>query len=701
MSRITLTNIARDDLPKRGQDRGPDVYPFYDAALEQHYHKLVTPDFTRSRGIQPLRAFDTTEKSLRHCWVRPSITDFRPAPGQRKGWSWAKTIVVERDPEAFPSDQGLLDAEDLGDEVVTLLPEASAPLPAPPPTPLHNMPSLLRSLASASFIDDSPLPMPLGIEEYEMGSRTPSPPPPFLASAALAPPASEPIPSASPVSAPPALVPTSASTATSMASVSKPEITNIRVKVYRLKVPTGMKLLLRRWRESIRCLQNEAIRLVNQAERKSHPYLGAFGLIRLLGHNGSDFIKRHPFLKDTYAYSRRHVLVKAVANRKAIISNYSNLSASERLRKPMPTISPYTAERDRAQGWTVAFDKSTGSIEAEYDPFDASRVTGLKLVTSKSTIGRTEVSEYRLKICLRGQRQRQELLHLCKPSGKKRKLPREWFIRHEPTGRWYLHVCYKLTDNKTFKARQKAEKRRNGRTILEGPVRVKSIDPGARTPFTIYTSEGQAIDIGSETHRARLRRLRHSADRCQSQLNTLRSLNRRPSRHIGRGKRKRRFALPHPQRRRIAKQRRLIFDKSANLVKELHCRTAHFLAVSSDIIVMPRMEISAMVRRRRRGGLTKETKRELLGWSHYAFVNRLAIKCHDMAFDERFPHKKDRPPLLLVQPEAYTSKTCASCGRLNDRLGSSKRFKCPFQDCTYEADRDHNGAFNMVLKAIR
>lgn len=28
-----------------------------------------------------------------------------------------------------------------------------------------------------------------------------------------------------------------------------------------------------------------------------------------------------------------------------------------------------------------------------------------------------------------------------------------------------------------------------------------------------------------------------------------------------------------------------------NLVKEVHCRTAHFLALSSDVIVMPHMEV--------------------------------------------------------------------------------------------------------------
>ena len=69
-----------------------------------------------------------------------------------------------------------------------------------------------------------------------------------------------------------------------------------------------------------------------------------------------------------------------------------------------------------------------------------------------------------------------------------------------------------------------------------------------------------------------------------------------------------------------------------------------------------------------------------------------------MAPNERYPWKARRKTLLLVQPEAYTSKTCPSCGTLNKRLRSNKVFNCP--NCPYVADRDHNGAFNMILKVI-
>ena len=285
---------------------------------------------------------------------------------------------------------------------------------------------------------------------------------------------------------------------------------------------------------------------------------------------------------------------------------------------------------------------------------------------------RRTVSEFRTKIRLRGQSQRRALLFdICDVRGKKKryKLPRE-SIHVDSTGRWYLHVCYLLTDQEKFDADEKARKDRQGRTVLDGQIKLKSLDPGARTPYTVYTSEGQTIDIGAEEDRARLRRLRHRQDELQSQLTCKRPKNRRPSHKLGRRKRQRRFAEPRSRRRNLEKDLKYSFATSANLVRELHCRADNFLAVSSDVIIMPRMEVMGMVKRRR-SRLTLETKRELLGWSHAAFVNRLAVKCHDIAYDKRYPHKTDRPTTLLVQPEAYTSKTCACCGQLNSRLGES------------------------------
>ncbi|CDS01208.1 hypothetical protein [Sporisorium scitamineum] len=112
---------------------------------------------------------------------------------------------------------------------------------------------------------------------------------------------------------------------------------------------------------------------------------------------------------------------------------------------------------------------------------------------------------------------------------------------------------------------------------------------------------------------------------------------------------------------------------------------------------MPRMEVRQMIRHRRGQSLARSTRQKLLGWGHIAFLNRLAVKCFDVSVNERY--NKARPTVLLVQPEAYTSKTCGTCGELNHSLGSSCRFNCA--NCCYIADHDYNGAYSMLLKAIK
>ena len=46
--------------------------------------------------------------------------------------------------------------------------------------------------------------------------------------------------------------------------------------------------------------------------------------------------------------------------------------------------------------------------------------------------------------------------------------------------------------------------------------------------------------------------------------------------------------------------------------------------------------------------------------------------------------------------EAFTSKTCGCCGKINHLLGGNKIFKCT--SCELSIDRDINGARNIYLK---
>ena len=55
---------------------------------------------------------------------------------------------------------------------------------------------------------------------------------------------------------------------------------------------------------------------------------------------------------------------------------------------------------------------------------------------------------------------------------------------------------------------------------------------------------------------------------------------------------------------------------------------------------------------------------------------------------------------MAICDEPYTSKTCGGCGAIHAKLGASKKFVCPAVGCGYKADRDANGARNILLRYL-
>lgn len=69
-------------------------------------------------------------------------------------------------------------------------------------------------------------------------------------------------------------------------------------------------------------------------------------------------------------------------------------------------------------------------------------------------------------------------------------------------------------------------------------------------------------------------------------------------------------------------------------------------------------------------------------------------------FKQTLKHQAAKYGSVVVDvTEEYTSKTCSKCGHVHTKLGGSKKFKCP--ECGHTLDRDLNGAFNILLKALR
>ena len=184
---------------------------------------------------------------------------------------------------------------------------------------------------------------------------------------------------------------------------------------------------------------------------------------------------------------------------------------------------------------------------------------------------------------------------------------------------------------------------------------VVALDPGVRTFQTFYSPSGIAGEINPTP------RLAHH----QHRLTRVEAVPRRR-----RGQRRLRHRL-------IAKIR--------DTVSDLHWQAAHYLCRSFATVMIPPFETQRMSQRENRR-LHRSTVKQMQTLSHFTFRQRLmhvATRYHTC---------------VLVVNEAYTSKTCGACGRINAKLGSSKWFSCP---CGVECDRDLHAARNILLRTIR
>lgn len=194
-------------------------------------------------------------------------------------------------------------------------------------------------------------------------------------------------------------------------------------------------------------------------------------------------------------------------------------------------------------------------------------------------------------------------------------------------------------------------------------AKVIALDPGIRTFLTGYDGES-ILEIGKGDIK-RVVRLCFHLDRLKS-LATQKSVKAK-------------------QRRSMLRAAGRIRIQIRNLVDELHRQTASYLIRNYKVIFLPTFDTSAMVIKSTRR-INKKSARSMLTWSHYRFKQLLKA----MAL---------RHGVLVVEiNEAYTSKTCGSCGHVHAKLGGSKKFKC--SNCGFTTHRDWNGAFCIMLKAL-
>ena len=193
--------------------------------------------------------------------------------------------------------------------------------------------------------------------------------------------------------------------------------------------------------------------------------------------------------------------------------------------------------------------------------------------------------------------------------------------------------------------------------------KVIALDPGVRTFLTGFDGD-KFLDFGAGDI-GRITRLCQQLDNLMSRADKCNNRRQR-------------------QKMRLAAGR--MRTKIRDLVDELHKQVSCYLTENYRVIFLPTFETSQMVAKVRRK-IRSKTARAMLTMAHYRF--KLFLK----------QAAQRRDCIVVDVTEEYTSKTCVRCGHIHTKLGGAKKFKCP--ECGFELPRDFNGAFGILLKALR
>ncbi len=179
------------------------------------------------------------------------------------------------------------------------------------------------------------------------------------------------------------------------------------------------------------------------------------------------------------------------------------------------------------------------------------------------------------------------------------------------------------------------------------------IDPGLRTFQTIYEPSGRTLESGTN-YRERILPILRKIDAADA----LRQMRPKIRRYIHR-----------------------LWDKIKSLTDDMHFKTISWLTNNYKKIYIGNMSTGSIVKK---PTLSAVNKVLILQQSHFTFRQRLIAASEEKNCE------------CIVVDEAYTSKMCGNCRRLHPDLGKAKRYVCPF--CNYNADRDGNGARNILIK---
>jgi transposase len=129
-----------------------------------------------------------------------------------------------------------------------------------------------------------------------------------------------------------------------------------------------------------------------------------------------------------------------------------------------------------------------------------------------------------------------------------------------------------------------------------------------------------------------------------------------------------------------------LWDRIVRIVDDVHRKLISKMIKTYALILIPKFNVSSMVRRGTHRVIGKKSVSNLMRWAHYRFRTRLIQAAKYTACS------------VMVVNEAYTSKTCTGCGNLNESLGGNRVFRC--NHCNIELPRDANGARNILIRFL-
>ena len=126
-----------------------------------------------------------------------------------------------------------------------------------------------------------------------------------------------------------------------------------------------------------------------------------------------------------------------------------------------------------------------------------------------------------------------------------------------------------------------------------------------------------------------------------------------------------------------------------NKVKDIHRTLARKLVDENELIVIGELKVSNFNKQNHGNNkLQRHIRSKMRMWSHYKFREYLKFKALEV-----------KGCKVEVQNEAYTSQTCGMCENRKKDLRGNKRYLC--DKCSYETDRDVNGARNILRFYLR